>query len=368
MTPFDAAPLSTFFDGARARAYQVNVWVEGAHLHISNPAGHFSQLSWPLKSLARLREYEQDTDPGAWHIAPTGSEARLIVRSPDLQKQIAGAAGGRFIASRWRRLQSLLFRYVLPAAALLVAFYFGVEILARWAVPFVPHSFERALGESIRENLGSIIQDAKICDRREGGIVLEKIASDFAKKADLPFPLTIEVVQNDRENAFAIPGGYVVIFDGLLKKADKPELIAGVLAHEIGHVAHRHGMQGLLQSTLVWGVIAVIIGDMTSIAPIFVAAIVNSAYSRKMESEADLYALRLMESLRLNPEPFAAWFEKMAEKEEGGMLTYFSTHPAPAERARLMRGAAGGKSESWLRQEEWSALRSICQKTSSEKR
>jgi len=140
-------------------------------------------------------------------------------------------------------------------------------------------------------------------------------------------------------NAFALPGGTIVITDALVKLAQNDDQLSAVLAHEIGHVRHRHGLRMALQAAGLAALAAALFGDATSItslATALPAALLQSGYSRDFETEADDYALQRLREIGLPPKAFAEimlLLEKDHQKRSGGeSKDYFSTHPATAKR------------------------------------
>jgi Zn-dependent protease with chaperone function len=149
-------------------------------------------------------------------------------------------------------------------------------------------------------------------------------------------------------NAFALPGGTVVMTDDLAKLATDDDQLSAVLAHEIGHVRGRHGLRLGLQAAGVAALTAALFGDAVSITGLAVTlptAILQNGYSRELETEADEYAFQRLREVGLSPTAFAEMmqlFEKEHEKYlgKGASMDYFSTHPATAKRIERALQAA----------------------------
>lgn len=149
-------------------------------------------------------------------------------------------------------------------------------------------------------------------------------------------------------NAFALPGGDVVVFDQLIELAEKDDEVAGVIAHELGHVAYRHGVRQLIQSSVVTFVVGIYFGDVSSMAASFGALALESRYSREFEHEADAYAARIMLAAGQGTEPLAAMLERMEKTRQTKVAAtsgwdVLSTHPDTSERIARLRamGQAG---------------------------
>lgn len=143
-------------------------------------------------------------------------------------------------------------------------------------------------------------------------------------------------------NAFALPSGDIVIFDQLVELAESDDEVAGVIAHELGHVAYRHGVRQLIQSSVVSFVLGIYLGDISSIATGLGALVLESRYSRDFEREADDYAARTMLAAGRGTDPLAVMLERMdkahgAKGRTGSGWDGLSTHPDTAERVARLR-------------------------------
>ncbi len=146
-------------------------------------------------------------------------------------------------------------------------------------------------------------------------------------------------------NAFAFPGGTIVITDDMVKAANSEEEILAVLAHEIGHVELRHTMRSLLQNSAVAVAAAAVTSDAASLGvavaglPVLLA---RTKYSREFEAAADEFAFKLLKQKGYSPLAFASIMERLAIKYEQDekMFVYVSTHPVTADRMRRARAAA----------------------------
>jgi Zn-dependent protease with chaperone function len=155
-------------------------------------------------------------------------------------------------------------------------------------------------------------------------------------------------------NAFALPGGQVILLDELANLCEDDEELLAVLAHELGHLNGRHSIRLLIQSSAVAAVAAAWFGDVSYALTAVSAALLNSAYSRDMEREADLYAGALLRRLGKSPARLADALERMetfyrAKRDQGrkgeNYLDWLSSHPGTGERIRRLREEQGGVPE-----------------------
>ena len=134
-------------------------------------------------------------------------------------------------------------------------------------------------------------------------------------------------------NAFALPGGHIYVFQGLIDRAQSPDEVAGVLAHEIGHVAHRDGTRTVLQAAGLSFLFGMMLGDFVGGGAVVIAAktVVRSSYSRRVEASADIYSVVLMRKVGGDPRALAAILERVtADKDEG--IKILADHPDTKDR------------------------------------
>jgi hypothetical protein len=224
-------------------------------------------------------------------------------------------------------------------------------VLAR----LVPEHWEVAFGETLVGDFGG-----NACRTPAGQRALDDLARRLSPGNA---PVRVSVVDLPLVNAVALPGRQVILFNGLIREADSPDEVAGVLGHEIGHVKKRHVMTALIRD---FGLSLLIGGaDGGTIA----SGLLTSRYSRDAEREADAEAIGALRTARISPAPTARFFGRMARQEQvfGGAvkaLSYIGSHPVSTERERLFRRAVESRAaySPALSSEQWVALRAICGK------
>lgn len=146
-------------------------------------------------------------------------------------------------------------------------------------------------------------------------------------------------------NAFALPGGTIVITDAMVQTAESPEEVLAVLAHELGHVERRHAMRHVLQDSAAAVTAAAVTSDAASLGVAVAglpAVLAQTKYSREFETEADDFAFQLLRRRGLSPEAFATLMERLTRKQQDAerAFAFVSSHPVTAERIRRAREAA----------------------------
>jgi predicted Zn-dependent protease len=175
-------------------------------------------------------------------------------------------------------------------------------------------------------------------------------------------PLRAVVARRPEANAMALPGGYVYVFQGLIARADNVDELAGVIAHEMGHVANRDGTRAVMQAAGLSFLFGMLLGDFGGGTAVVVAVktVLQSAYSREAEAAADLYGARLVAKIGGNPRSLGAILVRIAGGP-GPMAAILIDHPQAEARAAAIEALAPpAGTTALLDGAEWAALKRIC--------
>jgi Zn-dependent protease with chaperone function len=240
----------------------------------------------------------------------------------------------RQIRHRRRLVWSLVGGVIL---ATVVGLWFGSDLLVKLAVSRIPVEWEQKLGESAYRDYLTHQEVMK-----EGpavtalGEMMQRLTEQIPNN---PYKFDVAVVKSDVVNAFALPGGYVVVFTGLMKKAESGEEVAGVLSHELNHVLQRHGLERILKSLGLLTVVAVVFGDQQGLVGMMKqlgVELLTLKFGREQETEADLTGLQLLQRAKIDPSGMIRFFERLSENDEGRM-EWLSTHPMSTARADRLK-------------------------------
>ncbi|MBL8447069.1 MAG: M48 family metallopeptidase [Zoogloeaceae bacterium] len=222
---------------------------------------------------------------------------------------------------------------LLPVAALGLVLAFA-DPLAGWVVDRIPPSVEARIGESV---LAQTRAQGKLITAGPAHEALQTIGRRLAGPEE---SLQFFVADRPEVNAFAAPGGIVVVNGGLLSLADSAEEVAGVLAHEIAHVELRHGLRQMVKSAGIRVLLSLAAGDYGQLAG-WGAQLSELKFSRDAEREADSRGLSRLVGAEIDPSGLGRFFAKLESVEgAGGALpAVLSTHPATEERKAALEAA-----------------------------
>lgn len=215
--------------------------------------------------------------------------------------------------------------------------WFGSDLLVEWAVSRIPVEWERQLGESAYRDF--LAQQTVV---KEGAAVaaVDEITRRLTEKIpDNPYKFEVTVVKSDVVNAFALPGGYVVVFTGLMRKAESGEEIAGVLSHEVNHVLQRHGLERIVKQVGLIAVVTIVLGDHQGLVGLMKEVgveLLTLKFGRAQETEADVTGIRLLHRAKIDPDGMIRFFERLSEKEQD-RVEILSTHPMSEGRAARLK-------------------------------
>ncbi|MBC8037871.1 MAG: M48 family metallopeptidase, partial [Rhizobiales bacterium] len=302
----------TFFDGETAANRAVTVRIENEGLAISGATVPWQ--GWRFHELAAIDPPHANRPFRLTNMRHPGM--RLILTDPAF---IAG------LLDRAPQLRGGFNPRRAGKAALWIGGGLAALVLTTYLVlQFAPQKLAFLLPDDWRDKIGAQIENsltggAKLCDTASGRNALAAMAARLADgNPDMP-PITVKVYNIPIMNAFAMPGGRIVITGELLRKAQAPEDVAGVLAHELGHVVNRHSEAQLIRATGLQLLIGIATGGGDTVSSLAgVATILR--YSRQAEAEADGFALKALENAAIDPLGLKRFFE-LVLKEQGKAWT-----------------------------------------------
>lgn len=354
-----------YSDGRSAASRPATAQLDETGLTVLDENGP-PRTKWPLEEIRLIEK------PGAAaeiRLGRAESNERLTLLDraalPLLQRQCPFLRRAIYRGMGWQRVA---FWSGAALAGLAFLFFVGVPFLARHSSQWMSPRLEADLGRRVATAVIRITarpgkDQKRECTAPAGQAALAKLAAPLIAQLHLRNKPRLRVVNSPIVNAVALPGGQILLFRGLLDFAEDPNEIAGVLAHELGHVALDHPTTVMVERGATAFLIGLVVGDVFGISAIGAigTAALSASYSREAESAADAEAVTLMEGAGYDLAPFAAFFARLEAKQGDGELPigFLRSHPPDAERARLIAAAPAGGGQA-LDMRGWRSLKAIC--------
>ena len=346
-----------YFDGMSSHRHAVLLAFQD-RLGINE--GGQALASWSYADIRRA-----DSPPGTLRVSCVAAPAlaRLEIRD----KAVADALISRCLRldenfSSRRGVATIVGWSLAATVSIVAVILFGVPLAADRLTPLVPQAFERRLGDVADGQVKALFGD-KTCNDASGQAAFTKLVNAIREAAGLDTSVESAVLSSAIPNAFALPGGKVYLFDGLLAKAENPDEIAGVLAHELGHVKHRDSMRTLIYNGGTSFLIGLLFGDITGSGALIFASrsLITASHSRETEQAADTVSIDVMRSLGRSAKPMGELMFRVTGKEADKGLSILAGHPLTEDRlARMSREDRLSGGPPLLSPEEWAALKAIC--------
>jgi Zn-dependent protease with chaperone function len=355
-----------FVDGTDAVTHRVSLQLSRTHLHITLPEGE--TLYWALEDLRALPD--QAYADGLVLSDGHAGTARLVIDNPHVARELRGLAPNLSRSApvgNWGRIFGWAGGALTSVAVIIFVL---VPIMADQLATYLPPEGERALGdatfEQIRGALGREAAPVRLCEAPAGRAALDAMMARLDPSADLPYDVRLAVLDHDLVNAFALPGGRVILFRGLIEEAESADEVASILAHEVGHVVNRDPTRDALRSAGSIGVLGLLFGDFAGGTVVLLLAnqLINAKYSQAAEAAADDYAHDLMREAEVDPGALGRIFARLLDEygDAEGIMAHFASHPQMVDRIEAAQAAAEGGvyDRPVITDAEWQDLREIC--------
>jgi Zn-dependent protease with chaperone function len=344
-----------YHDGAFAKTHEVKIEFGSKGLTISgsDPVG---ELVWLWDDLIEVgKQRHQNVAVLTSKNSPT---SRLRIDESLMSKNQIGCIDD-LQRTKGHNRRAVLRRGLVLSAVLGVSVIFAtVPVLTYGLVRAAPISWARSVGANFVDQAS---RGDEWCEGIEGQRVLDKVLAELAVAAGAPFELSVKVLDDPSVNAFAAPGGNLVILRGLIDEAQSGDEIVAVLAHEVGHAIHRHPTSSILRAIGLAPISRGLIGR----GPGATAAerFARLAYSRRQEAQADGTAIALMASAGIDPSGLGSFFQRLANDEERTFPDFFYSHPPSDQRAAFADEASKGDplvGDAGLSAESFRHLKQMC--------
>ena len=355
----------SLFDGKSAQKQPVRIELTPHHITLTIP-GRFA-VNWPYSDIRWAAEtipfhIEHQLNTSKKEILET-----LVVEDPDFYENCRRIAPDDF----FRSIAKNSFNWKILSAGILILLLFFYA-----AFKIVPNYFVDQLVDKIpvewEETLGDGVLSAFPVEKNPDPKVMALLTDILrllkqSKPEETPYNLKVFILPTEQINALALPGGNIIVFEGLLKIADSPEELAGVLAHEVQHIFLKHSTRGILRNLASGMLLTLVLGDANAVmeSVVGIAGQLNTlGYNRKMETEADIKGMELMLDAKINPQGMLSIFKKLLIEElklEGNkknsstsknakeVFSYLSTHPSAKSRLnKLEKQIKNNSGKLWI--------------------
>jgi beta-barrel assembly-enhancing protease len=368
-------------DGRTAAAVAVKARLGDSGLEILPAGERRAALVWPYAELQSNVPLKANAPDVVLCLKPNGSQT-LFVANTAFSEGLLARAGGLSPAHQrmmgvWPGVATVAIVATLVASVRLLDLH-PAQTIAR----LLPQQTREAMGRSV---VAQVTGNMKQCETGPGRIALDRLTTRLTSAAaDKSTPVRVLMIDWALVNAFATPGGQIIMTRGLVQKAASSDEVAGVLAHEIGHTIELHPEAGLVRAMGLSAAAQLVFAGTTSTAANIGLLLTQLRYTRVAEREADTHAVRILKSAGISAKGFGDFFERLdpnlsnpgakakddekkdEEKKKTSLSSrifsseILSSHPLTAERLALVRAQPAYTATPALSDDDWRALREMC--------
>lgn len=327
-----------YFDGKSSTGYQATITLNTFDITIqyTDAPGHVKETRWNTDLIHKndFAEHDRvhlkygDFPHQYLEVEDKNIEAALKEKYPNaaFHKTVynkmfsTGVAGLAVMALATLGFIALCYFVIIPSAA---------EALATQ----LPVSYEKQLGEAVYNNMTQYEQTNDSCSA-----LMNRFFKELNYKTE--YPIEITVVRSNIVNAYALPGGHIVVYEGIINKMENSEELVALLSHEFSHVQFKHSTKNICRSLSSYLLISLIVGDAGGITAVVLQnadQLKQLGYSRSLEEEADREGMKLMQQNNIDLEGMRGLFKALKAEEQGAEVPAFlSTHPLTSERIKAV--------------------------------
>ncbi len=311
----------TFYDGKSANKYPVRIRLTAEQLELVFPDGH--QLQWLYTAL----QLSKTSSTGPVRLERSASNPDIVpeavvIEDPHFLHEAHRVAPGA-LGNVWNQPHKRSLRYVLMILALVIVpplifaiWVYAIPAMTNAVADKIPTTWEEKLGQDYFKMLfKNSIKEPDPQVRKALDAISKRLLTAVP---DQPYHFRIYVHPSKMVNAMALPGGTIVVFQGLINATETPEELAGVLAHEFQHVLKRHSTRNIIRSEVIHLFGLIISGNSDSMANVILQAgnlLDHLRYSRQLESQADAEGMKMMLATHVDPRGMVRVFEKLEEEQ-----------------------------------------------------
>lgn len=313
-----------FYNGKSSQPYTVDVSITDHSMHIvyTNEQGVVTQEHWK-KEL--IRETEFNSSIITLQYGDTFPYQQLEVTDPDFHREYVGRRGASF----FKRIRSrhgilvLIAGLVSIIGGLWLAYIYLTPVAVEYAAKHVPREYEIEMGKELYKS---------VLEGEEQDTTATIAINHFFKqlKVEGDYPVMITVVKSDIPNAFALPGGGIVVYSKILEGMETPEQLAALLAHEYSHVQLKHATRNIFRSLAGYLFLSIVMGDFSGATSVILEKaedLRGLSYTRSLEDEADDNGLLILKQNHIAADGMKQLFKQLKKESNIEMMEILSTHP-----------------------------------------
>lgn len=323
-------------NAARFSVSALGIQMQGSHADLVVPG--WSAVRWRrggFNDTQLLVEWSTSAGEFSLSVGDAASQAALLAHLPGAARNTTGPSRSTRAVSN-----TMILVLVLLPIVVIGLLVWQADRLIDWAVSNIPVETEIRLG---REAFAQQRQSLAIMEDHPGRPMLREIGAKLTQGSSYTYEF--HIARDEAINAFAMPGGFIVVHTGLLASAKSAEELAAVVAHEVQHVERRHGLRGLVHAAGWRAMLSLLLGDTSgSIAGSWVRNLGDLRFSRSQETDADQEGVKALVRAGIDPEGMVVFFSRLA-KDPGHLPALLSSHPASVERMNTVRAALPGNRE-----------------------
>lgn len=313
-----------FYNGKSSQPYTVDVSITDGSMHITytNEQGLFVNEHWEKE---KIRETEFNSGIITLQYGETFPYQQLEITDRDFHQEYALRRG----TPLFKRLRTnhgimvLIMALVSIIGGLWLAYIYLMPYAIEYAAKHVPKEYEIEMGKELYK---TVLENETIDSAKT--VVINQFFNQMQVEGD--YPVQITVVKSEIPNAFAMPGGGIVVYDKILKGMEEPEQLAALLAHEYSHVQLKHATRNIFRSLAGYLFLSVIMGDFSGATAVIVQKaedLRGLSYTRSLEDEADDNGMLILKNNGIDAEGMKLLFKQLKKESNIEMMEILSTHP-----------------------------------------
>lgn len=333
---------STFFDGISSKANKVNLVLEKNQWRIKSLNNSFEDIVWQLEKIQKPEVYTS-----GFYSYTYGEIPRQILEISNSELENALTISYPRI-SLIRETDSYFFKNKFKTISLLIVFLVSSALFSYFVlIPILSDTFVNSLNPKTVEDIGDFLFDnmkAELDINEDLSILMQDFADEIDCESE--FKLKVKVSDLETVNAFAMPGGNILIYRGLLEKIENENQLLALLGHEFTHTTKRHVLSNLVNNLSGYFIISLFVGDANGI----IAVVLENAhllkqlsFTRELEKEADIEGIAMIEENLADPNGMHELFSIMNIKTDTSdhvIFDYLYTHPNMNERIKYTKELA----------------------------